>query len=329
MKRIAILTSGGDAPGMNAAIRSAVRSALNRGMEAYGIYRGYEGLLDGDMKEMNWASMGDILHRGGTILKTARSNRFMELKWQEHAVQMLETFGIEGLIICGGDGTHKGGLDLDKLGFRVMAVPVTIDNDLGYTDYTIGFDTAVNTILELISKIRDTSSAHERTTIVEVMGRNCGDLALHSGLSGGADVIMVPEIPVDINEVCRKVLRGQSTGKNHSLIVKAEGVSHLSGGDPISAEELAVIMEERTGREARCVVPGYIQRGGNPTGRDRMIASLTAEKAVDLLYNDYESRAIGMSGDELITVPLAEATEMKKEINENIYKLAEIMAGGM
>ncbi len=328
MKKIAILTSGGDAPGMNAAIRSAVRSAIDKGMEVYGIQRGYDGLLDGELKEMNWASGGDILHRGGTILKTARSSRFMEPKWQEHAVQILETFGIDGVIVCGGDGTLRGGLNLDKRGIRVMAIPVTIDNDLGYTDYTIGFDTAVNTVLGLISNIRDTSSAHERTTIVEVMGRNCGDLALHSGLSGGADVIMVPEIPIEINEVVRKVIRGQSTGKNHSLIVMAEGVEFMGGNDSISAEALAKLLEERTGREAKSVVPGYIQRGGNPTGRDRMIASLTAEKAVDLLYDECESRAVGMNGDEVMTFPLAEAAEMKKEINERIYRLAEILAGG-
>ncbi len=328
MKKIAILTSGGDAPGMNAAIRSAVRSAIDKGMEIYGIHRGYDGLLDGELKEMNWASAGDILHRGGTILKTARCDRFMELKWQKHAVQILETFGIDGLIVCGGDGTLRGGIDLHRLGINVMALPVTIDNDLGYTDYTIGFDTAVNTVLGLISNIRDTSSAHERTTIIEVMGRDCGDLALHAGLSGGADVIMVPEIPVDINEVCRKVIRGQSTGKNHSLIVMAEGVNHMEGSEFTGAEALAKLLEERTGREARSVVAGYIQRGGNPTGRDRMIASLTAEKAVDLLYNEHSSRAVGMNGDEVITIPLVEAAKMNKEINERIYRLAEVMAGG-
>ena len=190
MKKIGILTSGGDAPGMNAAVRAAVRCGIERGMEVYGIKRGYEGLLDGEIVKMEWHSVGDILQRGGTILRTARSARFMEQKWVDHGARMLEAFGIDGLIVVGGDGSFRGGVDLSKRGISVMGVPGTIDNDLAYTDFTIGFDTAVNTILGLISNIRDTSSSHERTTIMEVMGRHCGDLALYSGLAGGADVIL-------------------------------------------------------------------------------------------------------------------------------------------
>ena len=221
MKKIAILTSGGDAPGMNAAVRAAVRTGLSMGMEVFGIERGYEGLLDGEIRKMEWHSVGDILQRGGTILRTARSERFREAKWQKHAVDMLQTFGIEGLIVVGGDGSFHGGLELDRLGVTVMGIPGTIDNDLGCTDYTIGFDTAVNTVLSMISNLRDTASAHERTTIVEVMGRHCGDIALHAGLAGGADVILVPEMETDINMVCRRVLRGQQSGKLHSIIMKA------------------------------------------------------------------------------------------------------------
>lgn len=319
MKKIAILTSGGDAPGMNAAVRAAVRTGLSIGMEVFGIERGYEGLLDGEIRKMEWHSVGDILQRGGTILRTARSERFREAKWQKHAVDMLQTFGIEGLIVVGGDGSFHGGMELDRLGVTVMGIPGTIDNDLGCTDYTIGFDTAVNTVLSMISNLRDTASAHERTTIVEVMGRHCGDIALHAGLAGGADVILVPEMETDINMVCRRVLRGQQSGKLHSIIMKAEGVD-------MSVQQLAEIIEERTGREVRSVVPGYIQRGGTPTGRDRMLASVMASKAVKLLYDDERSKAIGIINNEITAVDLADALEMKKEFRKDLYEIAEILS---
>ena len=319
MKKIGVLTSGGDSPGMNAAVRAAVRKGLYLGMEVYGIQRGYEGLLDGEIEKLQRHSVGDILQRGGTVLRTARSERFRTDEGQEHAVRMLETFGIEGLVVIGGDGSLAGGLELSKRGIRVMGVPGTIDNDLGYTDYTIGFDTAVNTVLSLISNIRDTSSAHERTTIIEVMGRNCGDIALHAGLGGGADVILVPEVAADLNEVCRKVIRGQQSGKLHSIIVKAEGVG-------ISTQELTELIEDRTGRETRAVVPGYIQRGGTPSARDRMLASLTATKAVELLYDDADSRAVGICGNEIVAYELEKALGMKREFDRKLYELADVLA---
>ena len=319
MKKIGVLTSGGDSPGMNAAVRAAVRKGLALGMEVYGIQRGYEGLLDGEIEKLQRHSVGDILQRGGTVLRTARSERFRTDEGQEHAVRMLETFGIEGLVVIGGDGSLTGGLELSKRGIRVMGVPGTIDNDLGYTDYTIGFDTAVNTVLSLISNIRDTSSAHERTTIIEVMGRNCGDIALHAGLGGGADVILVPEVAADLNEVCRKVIRGQQSGKLHSIIVKAEGVG-------ISTQELTELIEDRTGRETRAVVPGYIQRGGTPSARDRMLASLTATKAVELLYDDADSRAVGICGNEIVAYELEKALGMKREFDRRLYELADVLA---
>lgn len=319
MKRIGVLTSGGDAPGMNAAVRAVVRTALSMDMEVYGIERGYEGLLDGEIQKMEWHSVGDILQRGGTILRTARSERFMTEEGQKHAVDILETFGIEGLVVIGGDGSFKGGLALDKLGIRVMGVPGTIDNDLAYTDYTIGFDTAVNTVLSMISNIRDTASAHERTTIIEVMGRHCGDIALHSGLAGGADVILIPEIELDINMVCRRVLRGQQSGKLHSIIVKAEGVE-------MSSQQLAQVVEERTGREARAVVPGHIQRGGTPSGRDRILASMMAAKAVQLLFDDECSKAIGICNGEIIAYDLEKALKLKREFQRELYKIAEILS---
>lgn len=319
MKRIGVLTSGGDAPGMNAAVRAVVRTALSMDMEVYGIERGYEGLLDGEIQKMEWHSVGDILQRGGTILRTARSERFMTEEGQKHAVDILETFGIEGLVVIGGDGSFKGGLALDKLGIRVMGVPGTIDNDLAYTDYTVGFDTAVNTVLSMISNIRDTASAHERTTIIEVMGRHCGDIALHSGLAGGADVILIPEIELDINMVCRRVLRGQQSGKLHSIIVKAEGVE-------MSSQQLAQVVEERTGREARAVVPGHIQRGGTPSGRDRILASMMAAKAVQLLFDDECSKAIGICNGEIIAYDLEGALKLKREFQRDLYKIAEILS---
>ena len=321
MKKIGVLTSGGDAPGMNAAVRAAVRCGIDRGMEVYGVKRGYEGLLDGEIVNMNWQSVGDILQRGGTILRTARSSRFMEDEWVQHGAKMLETFGIEGLIVIGGDGSFRGGAELAKKGISVMGVPGTIDNDLAYTDYTIGFDTAVNTILGMITNIRDTSSAHERTTIVEVMGRRCGDLALFAGLAGGADVTLVPEMECDLSEICRRVLEGQASGKLHSLIVMAEGFN-------MDAAELAKTLDEMTGREARTVVPGYIQRGGSPTEKDRRLATVMAAKAVELLYNDSDSKAIGVSAGELIEMDLVEALQVKPVFRADLYELANILGKG-
>ena len=321
MKKVAILTSGGDAPGMNAAIRATVRCGIDKGMEVYGVYRGFEGLIDGEISKMEWHSVGDILQRGGTILKTARSKRFLVDKWISHGADILRAYGIEGLVVVGGDGSLNGGLELSKKGISVMGLPGTIDNDLAYTDYTIGFDTAVNTVLGLISNVRDTSSSHERTTIIEVMGRNCGDLALYAGLSGGADVILVPEMKTDINEICRKVLEGQAYGKVHSLLVMAEGVD-------FEATELAKTLENMTGREARAVVPGYIQRGGSPSEKDRRLASVTAAKAIQLLYDDSQSKAIGLENGEVISVDLEEALNMPMEFNKDLYELANVLGKG-
>lgn len=315
MKRIGVLTSGGDAPGMNAALRAVVRTALSLDMEVYGISHGYTGLLDGEIDKLEWRSVGDIMQRGGTILHTARSKRFLEAKWQDHAVTILKAFGIEGLVVIGGNGSLTGGLELVKRGITVMGVPGTIDNDLGYTDYTIGFDTAVNTVLHLISNLRDTSTSHGRATVIEVMGRHCGDIAVHAGLAGGADYILIPEVPVDVNKVCMEVLKQQQKGKGHIIIVKAEGVE-------MSADELAHTLEDVTGKETRAVVPGYIQRGGSPTQRDRILGSLLGAKAVRLLYDDEESRAVGVVGQEIIACPLETAVNMPTEFDQRLYDLA-------
>ena len=312
MKRIGVLTSGGDSPGMNAAIRAVVRCGIEAGMEVYGIKRGYEGLLDGEICQLDRNSVGDILHRGGTILKTARSERFRTEEGQTHGVSVLETFGIEGLVVIGGDGSLRGGCDLDRRGIKVMGLPGTIDNDLGYTDFTIGFDTAVSTVLDAISKVRDTSSSHERTTVIEVMGRHCGDIALYAGLAGGAEAVLIPEL-------CRKILIGANRGKQHSIIIKAEGVE-------ISTAALTKTIEERTGRETRPVVLSYLQRGGTPTLRDRMLATLTGAKAVELLQEDSDSKAIGTVNGEIVAYDLQQALAQKREIDREMYDLIGILS---
>lgn len=319
MKRIAILTSGGDSPGMNAAIRAAVRACVYHGLEIYGVEKGYEGLIDGDIRPMDVSSVADILHKGGTMLKTARSDRFMTLEGRKRAKMMLDSFGIEGLIVVGGDGSLRGASELAELGVTVMGLPGTIDNDLGYTDYTIGFDTSVNTVLSAISNIRDTSSSHERTTIIEVMGRHCGDIAVYAGLTGGAESILIPEEEVDINAICRKMIQGRNRGKAHNIIMKAEGID-------IPTQELADMLKERTGMETKIVVLGYIQRGGSPTARDRMLASRMAYKAVELLMEDSESRAIGIQGEEIVHYDLFDAIKMTREHDKRIMELADILS---
>ena len=319
MKRIGILTSGGDASGMNAAVRATVRKGLSMGMEVYAIDRGFEGLLDGNIEKMQWHSVGDILQRGGTILRTARSERFRTEEGQERAVSVLDTFGIEGVVVIGGDGSFRGGMELSRRGVHVMGIPGTIDNDLAYTDYTIGFDTAVNTVLAMISNIRDTSSAHERTSIIEVMGRHCGDIALHAGLAGGADDILIPEIELDINRACRRILRGQQSGKRHSIIIKAEGV-------PVSTAELRDIIEERTGQETRAVVPGHIQRGGSPSAYDRVLASQLGVAAVQALLDDQKSIMVGIVNREIVHVPFNQTLKNKKSLNPSLMGLTEILS---
>ena len=320
MKRIAVLTSGGDAPGMNAAIRAVVRGTLYHKMEVYGIERGYEGLINGEIKELSVGSVSDTLQRGGTWLKTARSKRFMTPEGFRRAVDMLQNFEIEGLVVIGGDGSFRGGLELTKAGITVIGLPGTIDNDLAYTDYTIGFDTSVNTVLSAIGNIRDTSSSHERSTVIEVMGRKCGDIALYAGLTGGAESILIPEEPVDMNKICRTLIQGKNRGKMHSIILRAEGVE-------MCTDEVAKTIEERTGMETKVVVLGYIQRGGSPTARDRMLATRMGYKAVELLLEEgMTSKAVGVKGDAIIFYDLEEALNMKGCHDKSLMELAEIMS---
>lgn len=317
--KIGVLTSGGDAPGMNAAIRAVVRCGIDAGFEVYGIKRGYEGLLDGEIERMSLSSVGDILHRGGTILKTARSERFSTEEGVKRSKVILGTFGIDALIVIGGDGSMRGALELSKLGVNVMCLPGTIDNDLAYTDYTIGFDTAVNTVLDAISKVRDTSSAHERNTIIEVMGRHCGDIALYAGVGGGAEAVLIPEVEADVNRVCRKILQGAGRGKLNSIIINAEG----SG---VSSDELAKEIAELTGRETRIVVLSYLQRGGVPTLDDRLLASQSGAKAIELIASGIKNKAIGTVNGKIQAFEIEGALAEKPEFDHELYELIDVLS---
>ena len=319
MKKIGVLTSGGDAPGMNAAIRAVVRCGIDAGLEVWGIERGYEGLLDGELKLMTRNSVGDILHRGGTLLKTARSERFREALWIDKAAEILKEKGIEGLVVIGGDGSMRGGLELAHRGIKVMGVPGTIDNDLAYTDFTIGFDTAVSTVLDAISKIRDTSSSHDRTSVIEVMGRHCGDIALYAAVAGGAECVLLPEKEEDIAHVCNKIIEGSKRGKLHSIIIKAEGSTSTS-------DEFVKLIESKTGKETRLIVLSYLQRGGNPTMQDRLLATLCGAKAVQLLVKGEANKAIGTVKGDIVAYDMEEALKMESHFNEEMYQLIDILS---
>ena len=320
MKRIGVLTSGGDAPGMNAAVRSITRYGIYREMEVYGIKRGYEGLIDGEVERLYRRSVGDILQRGGTILQTARSERFRTREGMEKAYNVLKELKIENLIVIGGDGTLTGAKEFsNSFGVNVIGLPGTIDNDLAYTDETIGFDTAINTVLEGITRIRDTSSSHERTTIIEVMGRRCGDIALYAGLTGGAESVLLPELDNDLDAVCEKVLSGVREGKLHDIIIKAEGV-------PVDSQELVKTVAERTGRDVKLVVLSYLQRGGSPTFRDRMLATMSGAKAIDLIMQGEKNRAIGVKNGEIFDMDIAEALKASRTVDLDLYKGVDILS---
>lgn len=318
MKKIAVLTSGGDAPGMNAAIRAVVRVAIYNGHEVYGIQQGYSGLLEGDIQKMDVSSVGDIIHRGGTKLRTARCPEFKTPEGIERAVEVLKMFKIDGLVVIGGDGSLTGAKKLCEAGMPTIGVPATIDNDLGYTDYTIGFNTALTTVVNAIGNVRDTSTAHGRANIIEVMGRNCGDIALYAGLAGGAESIIIPEIEFDVDDICQKLLRGKNRGKLHNIILLAEGV-----GKPY---ELAEQIEDKTGIGTRVSIIGYLQRGGTPSPFDRVLASQFGAKAVELLINDESCKAVGIKGNKIISINLDEALGITREIDRDLYKLTEILA---
>ncbi|WP_313232707.1 6-phosphofructokinase [Tissierella praeacuta] len=318
MKTIGVLTSGGDAPGMNAAIRAVVRAGIFNGFRMMGIRQGYSGLINGDIDDMNLSSVADIIHRGGTMLRSARSDEFKTKEGFEKALNVLEVFGINGLVVLGGDGTLKGARELSNAGIPTIGIPCTIDNDCGFSDFTIGFFTAVETVVDAISKIRDTSTSHGRANVIEVMGRHCGDIALYAGLAGGAESIIVPEVDFNIDEVCKKAIQGKNRGKLHHIIVLAEGVGN--------AYDVSKSIEEKTGIDTRVTILGYIQRGGNPTSYDRIIASKMGNKAIELLKEGKTDRALGIKCNHIVDIDIKEALEMKKEFDIDMYNTARILS---
>lgn len=318
MKTIGILTSGGDAPGMNAAIRAVVRTGLFNKLKILGIKNGYKGLIDGDIVEMGISSVADIIQRGGTVLGTARSNDFQTEEGLQRALNVIDVYKIDGIIVLGGDGTMRGAEKLAKNGIPTIAIPCTIDNDLGYTDFTIGFWTAVETVVDAIGKLRDTSSSHSRANVIEVMGRNCGDLALYSALAGGAESIIAPEQPTDIDEVCKKAMQGRLRGKRHNLIVLAEGVGN--------AYEIADEIIDRTGIDTRVTVLGHIQRGGTPSSIDRIMGSEMGRIAVESLIAGNTNLAVGVKDNKMIQLEIDEALNVKAEFNYDLYDTVNILS---
>lgn len=315
IKRIAVLTSGGDAPGMNAAVRAAVRTALGKGVEVYGVYRGYNGLIHGDLVPLNLRSVSDIIHRGGTALYTARSPEFCTEEGMQKAVNVCAKFGIEGLVVAGGDGSFRGAQDLTRHGVPCVGLPCTIDNDIACCEHTIGYDTALNTCMGMIDKLRDTSQSHDRCSVVEVMGRQAGYLALNVGIAVGATSILVPEVPYDFErDVIARMKKTSATGKKHFIIIVAEGVGHVM--------EIAKRIQEETGVESRATILGHVQRGGDPTVRDRVLASQMGNYAVEMLLAGKSNRVVTIQNDTLVDYDIEEALRMKKPFDKELYRIA-------
>ncbi len=315
MKTIGVLTSGGDAPGMNAVVRSVVRSAISLGMNVKGIHRGYNGLIDGDIIDMNIRSVSEIIHRGGTILYTARSPEFKTEAGIKKAVETCHKEGIEGIVVIGGDGSFRGARDLSLRGIPCVGVPGTIDNDISSTEYSIGFDTAMNTAMQMIDKLRDTTQSHERCSVIEVMGRHAGWIALQTGIAVGSTAILVPEIKYDLQrDIIDKIERTKATGKKHFIIVVAEGVGKTG--------ELTKQIEEITGIETRATILGHVQRGGSPTLRDRLFASLMGHEAVSLLNQGIGNRVIAYRQEKIVNYDIYEALQMVKPFDIEAYNIA-------
>jgi len=317
-KRIAVLTSGGDAPGMNAAIRAVVRKSIFHNLEVYGVLHGFEGLLHGEIHKMELGSVADIIHRGGTVLKTARCEEMFALEGQIKAARQLMEKGIEALVVIGGDGSYRGAQSLAHQGIQVVGVPGTIDNDIVGTDLTIGFDTAINTVVDAVSKLRDTAASHERAFIVQVMGRNCGDIALRAGLAIGAESILIPEIPSDLREISEKLLRGYRRGKNHSIIIVAEGAGDIW--------DIASKLSEHSGFENRVTILGHIQRGGAPSAADSVLGATMGGKAVEVLLNGLSEVMISSCRNEIIERPLELAFSSRPPFDPALYNLANELA---
>ncbi|MBE6770997.1 MAG: 6-phosphofructokinase [Ruminococcaceae bacterium] len=315
MKTIGVLTSGGDAPGMNAAVRAVVRTACENGIKVYGINRGYQGLIEGDLRELNIRSVSDIIHRGGTMLYSARCKAFREESGMQQAIDTCKKFGIEGIVVIGGDGSFRGARDLSLRGIPCIGVPGTIDNDIVSSDYTIGYDTCLNTVMQMVDRVRDTVESHSRCIVVEVMGNRCGDLTLNAGIAVGATAIVIPEIQSDIEKhVIDRIRRTQKTDKKHFIVMVAEGI----GG----VEELARKIEKECGVESRAVILGHVQRGGSPTVRDRVAASVMGYKAVQLLMAGIGNRVVVQKNDTVIDYDIYEALNMDRSVNNELYKIA-------
>ena len=318
MEKIAVLTSGGDAPGMNAAIRAVVRSCIYNNVRILSVKDGFTGLINAQIEEMNLSSVADIIHRGGTILKTTRCEEFKTKEGRRKAMNVITVLGIDGIVVIGGGGSIKGAKVINSLGIPSIGVPGTIDNDLGYTDYTIGFDTSVNTVVDAISNLRETSISHGRASIIEVMGRDCGNIALYAGLAGGAESIIIPEMEFSIDEVCRKLLRGRNRGKLHSIIILTEGVA-----DPI---RIGNEIKEKTGIETRATILGHIQRGGSPTAFDRILASKMGARAVELLIRGAKNRTVGIQGNNIVDMDIDEALNVENIFDVDSYELANVLS---
>ncbi|MEE1012392.1 MAG: 6-phosphofructokinase [Acutalibacteraceae bacterium] len=315
MKTIGVLTSGGDAPGMNAAVRAVVRTACENGIKVYGINRGYQGLIEGDVRELNIRSVSDIIHRGGTMLYSARCKAFREEEGIQQAIATCKKLGIEGMVVIGGDGSFRGARDLSLRGIPCIGVPGTIDNDIVSSDYTIGYDTCLNTVMQMVDRVRDTVESHSRCIVVEVMGNRCGDLTLNAGIAVGATAIVIPEIQSDIEKhVIERIRRTQKTDKKHFIVMVAEGI----GG----VEELARKIEKECGVESRAVILGHVQRGGSPTVRDRVAASVMGYKAVQLLMQGIGNRVVVQKNDTVIDYDIYEALSMERSVNDELYKIA-------
>ncbi len=318
-KAIAVLTSGGDAPGMNAAVRAVVRTGISKGMKVYGVSRGYNGLLTGDVKELHLRSVSDIIHRGGTVLYTARSMEYNTPAGVKKAADYCRSLGVSGVVVIGGDGSFRGARDLTNEGIPCVGIPGTIDNDIACSEYTIGFDTAMNTAMEMVDKIRDTAQSHDRCSVVEVMGRRCGDIALQTGVAVGAAAILVPEVEFDLErDVISRILANKEKGKKHFIIVVAEGVGKV--------DEIAKYIQTRTGIESRATVLGHVQRGGSPTLRDRVVASEMGHKAVDLLEQGVGNRVIAMKDGKIVDYDITEALNMERVFDKNLYDIAHIIS---
>jgi len=318
MKTIGVLTSGGDAPGMNAAIRAVVRYGIYNDINVLGINKGYRGLIENDIEKMDLSSVADIIHRGGTALGTARCKKFMTEEGFQEALDTIKYRDIDGIVVIGGDGSFKGAKELSEAGVKTVGIPGTIDNDLAYTDYTIGFSTALETILDAISKIRDTSSSHERTIIMEVMGRNCGDLALYSGLAGGAEMVLIPEIQISIEKVADKINQGMARGKKHSIIMLAEGA-----GDAYSIRDQ---INKHIDVPIRCTVLGYIQRGGTPVSFDRLLGSRMGANAVKCLIEGRNNVVLGTKNGKIFDIEIEKALNMEKNFDNEAFELTKILS---